>query len=200
MERSRAVSSRKCTGFVCMSSAATLYTPPQMKPAVPATTTSGTPINQTRLRVFGCMYVLPSEPDSNAGHDPGVVDVPGPCATLVRRSAVGTLPDDADIGSELPMELVAQAETGFDLAQSAADSNRRIVLEIGSAAGRDRVCQYELRISDWSSDVCSSDLKHACVSSVACMFSHQNQIRTPATTRVSSTSPDRARRWSAVPP
>src|SRR3546814_1992584 len=73
MERSRAVSSRKCTGFVCMSSAATLYTPPQMKPAVPATTTSGTPINQTRLRVFGCMYVLPSEPDSNAGHDPGVV-------------------------------------------------------------------------------------------------------------------------------
>src|SRR3546814_9473706 len=90
MERSRAVSSRKCTGFVCMSSAATLYTPPQMKPAVPATTTSGTPINQTRLRVFGCMYVLPSEPDSNAGHDPGVVDVPRPCATLVRRSAVGT--------------------------------------------------------------------------------------------------------------
>src|SRR3546814_1688184 len=89
MERSRAVSSRKCTGFVCISSAATLYTPPQMKPAVPATTTSGTPINQTRLRVFGCMYVLPSEPDSNAGHDPGVVDVPGPCATLVRRSAVG---------------------------------------------------------------------------------------------------------------
>src|SRR3546814_10796228 len=79
------------------------------------------------------MYVLPSEPDSNAGHDPGVVDVPGPCATLVRRSAVGTLPDDADIGSELPMELVAQADTGFDLAKSAADSNRRIVLAPGFA-------------------------------------------------------------------
>src|SRR3546814_8878927 len=126
-------SSRKCTGFFCMSSAATFYTPPQMKPAVPATTTSGTPINQTRLRGVGCMYVLPSEPDSNAGHDPGGVDGPGPCATLVRRSAVGTLPDDADIGSELPMELGAQAETGFDLAQSAADSNRRIVLAPGFA-------------------------------------------------------------------
>src|SRR3546814_12236827 len=116
-----------------MSSAATLYTPPQMKPAVPATTTSGTPINQTRLRVFGCMYVLPSEPDSNAGHDPGVVDVPGPCATLVRRSAVGTLPDDADIGSELPMELVAQAETGSDLARSDAAPTRRIDLAPGFA-------------------------------------------------------------------
>src|SRR3546814_11697368 len=31
------------------------------------------------------------------------------------------------------MELVAQAETGFDLAQSAADSNRRIVLAPGFA-------------------------------------------------------------------
>src|SRR5690606_813891 len=133
MERSRAVSSRKYTGFVCMSSAATLYTPPQMKPAVPATTTSGTPISQRRLRVFGCIRVLRSEPDPHARHDTGVVDVPGPCATLVRRSAVGTLPDDADIGSELPMELVAQAETGFDLAQPAADSNRRIVLAPGFA-------------------------------------------------------------------
>src|SRR3546814_14237993 len=101
------VSSRNCRGFVCMSAAATWYTPPKMKPAVPATTTSGTPINQTRLRVFGCMYVLPSEPDSNAGHDPGVVDVPGPCATLVRRSAVGTLPDDADIGSDLPLDRMS---------------------------------------------------------------------------------------------
>src|SRR3546814_19340825 len=115
MERSRAVSSRKCTGFVCMSSAATLYTPPQMKPAVPATTTSGTPINQTRLRVFGCMYVLPSEPASNAGHDPGVVDVPGPCAPLVRRSPVGTLPDAPPIGRALPIDPVHPAETDYTL-------------------------------------------------------------------------------------
>src|SRR5699024_5112376 len=131
MERSRAVSSRKCTGFVCMSSAATLYTPPQMKPAVPATTTSGTPINQTRLRVFGCMCVLPSEPDSNAGHDPGVVDVPGLRTTVVRRSAVGALPDHPDIGSELTMELVAQAEPGLDRAQPTANSDLGIVLAPG---------------------------------------------------------------------
>src|SRR5690606_15785634 len=74
-----------------------------------------------------------SEPDSNAGHDPGVVDVAGLPATLVRRSPVGTLPDHADIGGELPMELVAQAETGFNLAQSAADSDGRIVLAPGFA-------------------------------------------------------------------
>src|SRR3546814_398761 len=30
--------------------------------------------------------------------------------------------------------------------------------EIGRAACRERVCKYELRMSDWSSDVCSSDL------------------------------------------
>src|SRR5690606_28073766 len=133
MERSRAVSSRKYTGFVCMSSAATLYTPPQMKPAVPATTTSGTPINQTRLRVFGCIRVLRSEPDPHARHDTGVLDITGLRATEVCGSAVGTLPDHADIRRELSMELVAQPETGFDLAQSAADSNRRIILAPGFA-------------------------------------------------------------------
>src|SRR3546814_710839 len=34
----------------------------------------------------------------------------------------------------------------------------RTALEIGRAAGRERVCKYVSRISDWSSDVCSSDL------------------------------------------
>src|SRR5690606_25066562 len=133
MERSRAVSSTKCTGLVCMSSAATLYTPPQIKPAAPTAATRGTPISQTRLRVFGCIRVLRSEADPHARHDTGVVDITGLRATEVCGSAVGTLPDHADIGRELSMELVAQPETGFDLAQPTADSHRRIVLAPGLA-------------------------------------------------------------------
>src|SRR5690606_2918870 len=72
-----------------------------------------------------------SEPHPDARDCPDVLDIPGLCTKLIRGTAVGALPDHADIGRELPMELVAQPETGFDRAQPAANSDRWIVLAPG---------------------------------------------------------------------
>src|SRR5690606_27316540 len=72
-----------------------------------------------------------SEPDSNAGDDPGVVDILELSAALIRRAPVGALPHHPDIGSELTMELVAQAEPGLDRAQPTANSDLGIVLAPG---------------------------------------------------------------------
>src|SRR5690606_29481778 len=93
----------------------------------------GTAPGVLRCTSFACSVDDWSEPDPDARDNPGVLDVPGLRATLIRGSAVGALPDHADIGRELPMELVAQPETGFDRAQPAANSDRRIVLAPGFA-------------------------------------------------------------------
>src|SRR5690606_9760551 len=73
-------------------------------------------------------FDLPSKPDTNTGHEPRIVDILELGAALIRRAPVGAFPDHPDIGSELTMELVAQAETGLDRAQATANSCGRVIL------------------------------------------------------------------------
>src|SRR3546814_606611 len=80
---------------------------------------------------------------------------------LARDMRVRLIAEDLEIlifigidRGRMPFEV----ETGQRIGIARQLQPHLIHVEIGRASGRERGCPYEMRISDWSSDVCSSDL------------------------------------------
>src|SRR5687768_17358271 len=83
-----------------------------------------------RRHWHGGLPSLMSEPDAQARHEAGVVDVLAVIATEIRGASKSTLTDYADIRSELAGELIAQAQTGLDGAQARTDAAACVVLPV----------------------------------------------------------------------
>src|SRR3546814_6738541 len=74
------------------------------------------------------MYLL--EPDAQARHETGIVDVIALATAKVRGAAVCALPGHADVRRELAADLVAQAQASLGRAQARADAAAGVVLAV----------------------------------------------------------------------
>src|SRR3546814_14769590 len=74
------------------------------------------------------MYLL--EPDAQARHETGIVDVIALAPATVRGAAVCSLPGHADVRRELATELVAPAQARLSRAQARDDGPSGVVLAL----------------------------------------------------------------------
>src|SRR3546814_6612435 len=74
------------------------------------------------------MYLL--EPDAQARHETGIVDVIALATAKVCGAAVCALPGHADVRRELAADLVAQAQASLGRAQARADAAAGVVLAV----------------------------------------------------------------------
>src|SRR3546814_13841199 len=74
------------------------------------------------------MYLL--EPDAQARHETGIVDVIALATAKVRGAAVCALPGHAAVRRELAADLVAKAQASLGRAQARADAAAGVVLAV----------------------------------------------------------------------
>src|SRR5690606_24238966 len=99
------------------------------RPAANATTANSTVRASNDLLVTNGMLQSPlSEPEADACDHTGVVDIVARGATEIGRSPERAFARDPDVRRELSRDFVAQAQSGFDRAQSRTDPAAGIVL------------------------------------------------------------------------